>query len=192
MADSFSAQLKGLSQVEDRLEMLGAIAGAKVMRTVLYAAAKPLYEQTIANIRSIPNGSGALAKSVRRVYLKPGTRSSFTAIPAGPSRFVIAIAPKAKDRVAIALANLYYKRKVKGVFWGHLLEWGHRIGNKSTGYLTRATTTRGLKRTRLHGGLGRVPGKRVFTRAAETRADDAIRIFEQQIGRAIDRALKKQ
>lgn len=193
MADGFSVELKGLKEVDERLVLLGAVAGEKVMRSTLFVAVKPIMDQAIANAAAIPTGSGALAKSIRRVYLKPTSR--LTSLTGGSgSKFTVAVAPKTKDRTAVALANLYYGRKkpIRKIIWGHLVEWGHRIGNKNTGRLTRATTAKGLLRTRLHGGLGRVPGKLIFTRAAQSRAAEAIEIFRNRIGKAIDRALKRQ
>lgn len=171
MAEILSASLKGLKEVDERLVQLGAVAGTKIMRASLFAAAKPILDQAQSNITLIPKGSGALARATRRVYIKAGSQSSRSAIPAGPNRFVVAVAPKAKDRVATALANLYYKKKkpIRGVFWGHLVEWGFT-----------------------HVGGKRVTGRLVFTRAVTARASEAIGIFRTQIDKAIVRALKKQ
>lgn len=166
MADAFSVDLKGLQDVDERLVSLGSVAGEKVMRSTLFVAVKPILDQAVANIAAIPGGSGALAKATRRVYLK----SSRVVGAASGSRFTVAVAPKSKDRVAIALANLFYKRKkpIRGVFWGHFTEWGFN-----------------------HRGGGKVSGKLVYTRALQSRAAEAVELFRKKIGTAVDRALKK-
>lgn len=162
MADGFSAEVKGLKEVDEKLVLLGKVAGEKVMRTSLYTATKPLLDAAQSNITAIQRGSGALAKATRRVYMRSASDQN---------RFVVAIAPKAKDRIAVALANLHYKRKrpIRGVFWGHLVEWGFT----------------------LRGGR-RVGGKQVFTRAVSSRASAAIELFRVTISKNVERALKKQ
>lgn len=185
MADGFSVEMKGLKEVDEKLALLGAVAGEKVMRSTIFAAVKPIQEAAQSNISAIPGGSGALSKATRRVYLKSGGGGISRLFSTG-SRFVAAVAPKTKDRVAIALAGLHYKKKIRGVFWGHLVEWGHRIGNRSTGRLTRATSFRGSS------GLGKVQGRLVFTRALNSRSSESIELFRKLIFRAVDRALKRQ
>ena len=74
--------------------------------------------------------------------------------------------------MAIALANLFYKRKrpIRGIFWGHLVEWGF---------------------AHVRGGA-RIQGKQVFTRAARSGAQQAVELFTKLIGPRINRAMKKQ
>jgi hypothetical protein len=164
MADSFSTDLKGLKEVDENLTRLGAVAGEKVMRSVLFQSAKPILTQAVQNIAAIQGGSGALAKATRRVYMKSARSSS------SGSRFTVAVAPKVRDRTAIALANLHYKprKPIRGIFWGHLVEWGFN-----------------------HRGGRRVAGKLVFTRALQSSASQAIEAFRQKIFPAVERALKK-
>jgi len=172
MSDGFNVNLKGLRDVEDRLATLGSVGGEKVMRSVLYAATKPIAEAAKANAQALvgsadprrPSGSGALAKSIRRVYLRP------RGLATGGQRFTVSVAPKAKDRVAVALANLVYKRKrpIKGIYWGHLVEWGHKSR-----------------------GAGSVPGRNVFRRAIDTTRATAVSIFEREIARRVERAVRR-
>lgn len=169
MSDPVTIDVKGLRDVEDRMILLGSLSGEKVMRATLFVAVKPILDQAVANIAAIPTGSGALAKATRRVYLRPSVNSSLSS---SGSRFTVAVAPKVKDRTAIALANLVYRRRkpIRGIFWGHLVEWGFT-----------------------HRGSGRrIPGRLVFTRAIQSKAREAIEIFTKRIGVAVDRALKKQ
>jgi len=172
MSDGFNVKVSGLRDVDERLATLGAVAGEKVMRSTLYAATKPIMETAKSNAQALvgsndprrPSGSGALAKSIRRVYLQP------RGLATGGSKFTVAVAPKAKDRVAVTLANLVYKRKrpIKGVYWGHLVEWGHK---------TR--------------GSGSVPGKGIFRRALDSTRGTAVAIFEREIARRVDRAVRR-
>lgn len=172
MSDSFGVNLKGLRNVEERLTTLGSVGGERVMRSVLYAATKPILAAAKANAQALvgsadpkrPSGSGALAKSIRRVYLRP------RGLTTGGQRFTVSVAPKAKDRVAVALANLVYKRRrpIKGIFWGHLVEWGHKSR-----------------------GTAAVPGRNIFRRAIDTTRATAVDIFEREIARRVDRAVRR-
>lgn len=160
-----NVEMKGLKEIENSLLRLGSVAGEKTIRSVLFRAAKPIWEQARQNIAAIPTGSGALHKATRRVQLRTVRFS------AGGSRFAIGVAPKAKDRTAVALANLHYRRRkpIRGVFWGHLVEWGF-------------TTRSGV----------RVPGRHVFLNAIQARTAQAFEVFRVQIGIAVERALKKK
>lgn len=172
MSDGFDVSLKGIADVESRLVTLGKVGGEKVMRSVLYAATKPILDTAKANAGALigspnpkkPSGSGALQKAIRRVYMRP------TGLAAGGSRFVVSVAPKSKDRVALALANLVYKRKrpIRGVFWGHLVEWGHKGRGGSD-----------------------VAGKNIFRRAIDSTRSTAISIFERELAKRVDRAVRR-
>lgn len=172
MSDAFDVKLKGLRDIEDRLATLGSVGGEKVMRSVLYAATKPIEAAAKSNAQALigssdpkrPSGSGALAKSIRRVYLR------LRGLVSGGQRFTVSVAPKAKDRVAVSLANLVYKRKrpIKGVFWGHLVEWGHK---------SRGTAS--------------VPGRNIFRRAIDSTRATAVGIFEREIARRVERAVRR-
>lgn len=189
MADGFDVKVSGFKEIDENLAQLGAVAGEKIMRSSLFTAVKPIQDRAVAGLSAIPHGSGALAKATRRVYLRPGSRLS-DGSTSSATRFVVAVAPKTKDQVALALANLHYKRKkpLRGVIWGHLLEWGHRIGSRSTGRLTRS---HGVRKTKLHVGLGRVRGLRIFTKAYEGGSLEAIAIFRRVIAQRVSAALKR-
>jgi hypothetical protein len=68
------------------------------------------------------------------------------------------------------------------------MEWGHRIGNRATGRLTRSS---GIRKTTLHAGLGRVRGLRIFTKAFEGGSLEAITIFRRVIAQRVTAALKR-
>jgi hypothetical protein len=170
MADSFSVEIEGLKEVDEKLTLLGAVAGEKVVRSTLFQAAKPTMESTRAAATSIQR-SGALAKAIRRVYVRDPETRGRSAL-AGGSRFVVAVAPKAKDQVAVALANLVYRRKrpIRGVYWGHFVEWGFTVWRTGR----------------------KVAGRGIFTAVGRAKAADAIAIFDRLIRRNVDRALRRQ
>ncbi len=171
---TISVDIKGLKDVDARLASLGTVAGAKVMRSVLFASTKPILYQAKENARALvgsadprrPSGSGALEKSIRRVYL----RARGGAFGSG-TRFTVAVAPKAKDAVAIALAGLVYRRKrpARGIYWGHLVEWGFTARNGKA-----------------------VPGQGIFRKALQSAQFAAVSTFRLRIARAVERALRKQ
>lgn len=116
-----SIMVTGLAELDANLVKLGQVAGAKAMRGALFVASRPILDQAKANIAAWPKGSGALSLAMGRRYKTSG-------LDVSGSRFAVTIGPKAKARTAIALYNLSYKRKrpVKGIFYGHLLEFGHK------------------------------------------------------------------
>ena len=132
-----TVEIKGLKDLEARLLELDALGGQKLMNRVLRKVAKPLLDRS-RNAAVAVGRSGALAKSIRL-----STRRRL-----GP-RIVAAVAVRssAGDKVAARMHNDYYNRKRKGVFYGWMLDQGHRIGTKSTGYLRKLT-----RRSGGHGG----------------------------------------
>lgn len=109
--------------------------------------------------------SGALAKAIRRVFVKrSGLQVGFNS----GSQFVVTVAPKIRDRIAVSLANLVYKRRrpIRGVFWGHLVEWGFTHFRSGT----------------------KIPGRLIFTKALNDTAERAITLFREVIGRKVERA----
>jgi hypothetical protein len=182
MAESgaFTVNMRGLREVDERLASVGQLAGERVMRAALRAASRPIIasakdkaaalagSQDIGTRKPRPSGSGALSKAIRAVFLRPtnlGSAGSF----GGGSRFAVTIAPKVKDRAAIALANLTYKRKrpFRGIYWGHLVEWGHASR-----------------------GRGSVPGRGIFRSALYGNASQAASIFQEEISKRLDKAAK--
>lgn len=116
-----TVRVSGLKELDAKLKQIGAVAGQKAMRSSLFAASKPILDQAKANTARWPRGSGALNLSL-------GRRFSVSQNVTEGSRFTIGIGPRAKARAAIALYNLVYKRKrpIRGIFYGHLLEFRHK------------------------------------------------------------------
>jgi hypothetical protein len=197
-------ELRGMKELEENLVRLGKVAGSKVMRQALFVATKPILDQAKANIRAWPRGSGALELAMNRVY---DTRQQ----ESGGSRFVMQIAPRIRKSVAVSLHNLFYKRGRRGIFYGHLLEYGHRIGHRRTGRLSRGTYQgsvsyfsrffgKSITRTGRaaagtvkpgHVGGGSVRPQRFLKPALDSAGLRAVFVFRQQIAKRIKRALKK-
>lgn len=177
---TISVSIQGLKEIDANLVKLGKVAGAKIMRGSLYAASKPILDQAKANTAAWPKGSGAL-------NLALGRRYTVAASDVGGSKFSISVGPKVKHRTALALYNLYYKRHVKGIFYAHLLERGHRKGSSRTGYLKKIG--------RLHGSggssIGDVPARPFLLPALKARQAEAIQILATKLRAAIARALRK-
>ena len=116
-------KVSGLKEVEAQLLKLGSRDGTKVLRAAMLRATKPIEEQAKANAAAISEGSGALALSIGRRFVI-GRQKTFGILPDMGGRFTVLIAPIAKNKVAIALYNLFYGRKRKGIFHGHFAEFG--------------------------------------------------------------------
>lgn len=185
-------EVRGLKELDETLVRVGGLAGTKVMRQALFAASKPILDRAKSNIAAWQGGSGAL-------HLSMGRKFAISKGSAGGSVFTMQIGPRRRAPAAVALYNLFYKRKVKGIFYGHLLEFGHRIGHRRTGYL-RKMTSQQRDRRRFNdgkvrvGGLsaGNVPAQRFLRPALDSGGLQAIFLLRQQLGKRLDRALKKQ
>lgn len=120
----------GLREVEEKLIALGQKTGTKILRQSMLAAARPILDQAKSNVQSISGGSGALHKSLgMKFYIGKQNFATDNGLPAlGTSggRFTVQIAPLKTDRTALALHNLFYGRRRRGIFYGHLVEFGHR------------------------------------------------------------------
>lgn len=110
-----TVELKGLKQFDARMAELDALVAEKLMRRVLRRVAKPLTDRARSNAVSVGR-SGALAKSIATV-----TKRS-----TGRQVAVVATTSKARDKVAVTMHNQAYSRRRKGIFYGWMLERGHR------------------------------------------------------------------
>ena len=154
---------KGFREVDAKLAALGSQRGTRIVRRAILIAADPIVEQAKHNLAGSSH-SGALAKSIGRRFVvgTRGATSSF--LPALGGRFAAVIAPFKSDRVATALHNLVYGRKRKGIFYGHLIEFGHRVSVAARPFLAPA----------------------LFARAR-----DAVNIFRAEVKAGIERELKR-
>lgn len=122
-------KLSGLKEVEAQLRKLGSKEGTKVLRAAMLRAAKPIEDQAKSNAAAISEGSGALALSIGRRFVV-GKQKAFALLPDMGGRFTVLIAPLIKSRTAIALYNLFYHRKRRGIFHGHFAEFGTKRSRK--------------------------------------------------------------
>lgn len=149
-------KVHGLAELEARLIELGALHGERAMRRVLRKVAAPVQERAAQNASAIGK-SRSLAAAVKVVLVKPESPDEVARV---------SVAPRSKDRTAVFVHNAYYDRKRKGIFHGHFLEFGHRIGT-SKGRLrrpSRALTEKGLARyakrlARPEGVRGKIKGR---------------------------------
>lgn len=122
-----SVQAHGLREVEKQLIALGDKRGTRVLRRGMLSAAKPILQQAQQNISTRRRGSGALHQSLGMRFSagKPGSRGlfSFGEPPLGGT-FTVEIGPRRSDRTAIALYNLFYRRRISRIFYGHFIEFG--------------------------------------------------------------------
>ncbi len=137
-------KVSGLKEVEAQLLKLGSKEGTKVLRAGMLRASRPIEQQAESNAATIPNGSGALEKAIARRFEIQG-RGVFGEglLPNLGGRFNVAIGPMKNSRVAIALYNLFYKTKRRGIFHGHFLEFG--IRGPARNILSRALNSRGAQ-----------------------------------------------
>ena len=165
-------KLQGLEAAFARLEELGALGQQKQVLTVLRRSARPTLRAAQSAARGL-NGSGALSKAMKVAKVKTLK---------GDEVARVVVAPTAKDRTAVFVHNAFYGRKRKGIFYGHLVEWGHRIGTRATGWLQKAG--RGGK-----GGkaAGRVAGRPWFTPAARGTENQVAQVFLAEMKKAAAR-----
>lgn len=162
-------KLEGLAECMARLDELGALGQQKLLYRVLAKAAKPISVAAASNARRF-NRSGALAKAVKVARIKRLK---------GEQVAKVVVAPTVKDRTAIYAYNAFYGRKIKGIFYGHLVEWGHRVGTKATGWLAK----RGRASNRSQGG-GKVGQKPWFTPAVRQTERQAVDTFMAEMRKA--------
>lgn len=111
--DKLDIKVDGLPELEAGLLALEAQVASRVLRRGLREGAKPVVEAAKSNV---PVFSGALRESIG-VRTAKGRR--------GKNAAVAFIGSIAKDKKAIALANDQRNTRVKGIFWGHIVELGY-------------------------------------------------------------------
>lgn len=189
-------KVTGLKELQKRMIEIGSVSGTKAMRSAMFSATKPLLEAAKANTAKFTR-SGAMRESISRTFaIKVAGGFIFGSDQAG-SRFSILVGPKTKHRTAIALYNLVYKpkRPRRGIFYGHLLEFGHRIGSRKTGILSRARTAAGTGRADRRGrsqGLGRVNSRPFLLPALRATSQQCVELLAQKLKKNIEKAAAKR
>jgi hypothetical protein len=118
----------GLGEVDQQLAKLGDKRGTAVLRSAMRAAVKPIVEQARANASAITKGSGALALSMtaHSFRIDKGNLLLTDSLPGLGRKFVISVGPKRKHAAAIALYNMFYRRKRSGIYHGNFVEFARR------------------------------------------------------------------
>jgi hypothetical protein len=154
--------VRGLREVDEQLRKLGSKDGTRILKRAMFQAGAPIEDRAKRNAAAIPNGSGSLSQAIgRRVTVNGRGGSEF--VPEMGSVFKVEIAPMRGNRVAIALHNLVYKRKRKGIFHGHFIEFGQ----------------------------GKVPARPIFITALRSAATRAVAILRREALAGIQRQLKR-
>lgn len=136
---------RGFKELEAQLLKLGSKEGTKVLRRAMFTATKPIEDQSKANAAALPTGSGSLVKAIGRRFVTGTTGGIFSGLlPNLGGKFSVVIAAVRNSRVAIALHNLFYKRKRRGIFHGHFLEFG-TVRSKRFQFLRPAIDARGAE-----------------------------------------------
>lgn len=190
------AKINGLAEIELSLTRLGSVAGAKIMRSAMTQAAKPIVERAKA---LAPTASGALQHAIGTTFkIGKGAGSEF--VQGHGSVFTVSVGPRRKNKVAVALYNIVHKTKRKGIYHGHFLEFGHRKGTRKTGRLSRSFTPIGRLRARQAGrsqgfkagtASGRVPGTHFMRTALQQSYPAATRLLAEILAKKVAAALKK-
>lgn len=139
--DAISLEFKGLDQMIERMESLSAVARERALRSAMWPSMKPVLDDAK---RISPKRSGAMAVAMTRAVQTAGKGRglSFGGTEKGLVARVV-VTPKRNNRQAVALYNLFYKRSrpIRGIFYGHMLEWGTKRGVKPHRFMSRAITS---------------------------------------------------
>ena len=170
-------QVKGLAELEARLIELDALGGEKLIRRVLRKIAKPMADAARANAVSIGR-SGALYKSI----------AIYNRRPKGAQVARVAVGSRAGNKIAVRMHNDAYGRKRNGVFYGWMVDQGHRIGTRKTGYLQKLTRPKGAG-----GASAGVVGPRPWWTPAVNATDEKARgAFLSELVMAVKRLEKRK
>jgi len=170
-------KVQGMAELEARLLELDALGGEKLIRRVLRKIAKPMYESARSNAASVGR-SGALYKSV----------AIFNRKPKGSQVARVAVGSRAGNKIALRMHNDAYRRRRKGVFYGWMVDQGHRIGTRKTGWLKKLARSSGA------GGKsgGRVAPRPWWTPAVAAHDTRARAAFVDELRKAVERLEKRK
>jgi HK97 gp10 family phage protein len=139
-------EFRGLDALEANLSRLETVARERVLRRAMIRAFRPVLH---AARLAAPRRSGALRQSLAIVAgtaLRNGglaQRFAPTAVLGDKTLAAsVAVVPRIKDSRAIALYNLDYgrtgNRRIRGIFYGHFLEFGTKRGVRPRRFLYNA------------------------------------------------------
>lgn len=154
-------RIEGLRELDEALKELGSKVGGRILRGGVMTAAK-IIEARARQYAEHISRSGALALSI-------GKRVSKSTLEARPgSRFTAEVGPILKNKTAIALHNLSYRRNVRSIHYGHLIERGFRRAGQL------------------------VPARPFLLPALQASQSAAVEAFKAYVGKAVRRAVEKR
>lgn len=131
MAFQIDIKVDGLQAIEARLLELDAIASQRLLRRAVRRSLVPLEKKATSNVSQFSR-SGALAESIKIANARPQ----------GNEVVQIQVGPKYRDKRSLALHNVYYGRKRKGIFYGHIVESGSTYSKAKPWFVPAWNATR--------------------------------------------------
>lgn len=170
-------KMTGMKELNARLDELGALGEKKLLSRVVRRVTKPTSVAAKANLLRFRK-SGALGAAVG-VYARRVRGQEVVAFQVGA---------KKKHKTALFVHNAFYGRRRKGVFYGHLLEWGHRIGTRKTGWLKKRSRPSGA------GGVsgGTVAPREWLSPALHSTQSRMVSAFVEELKRGLDAIARRR
>ncbi len=136
--DAISLSFEGIEELDRNLQELSAIGRERALRRAMWPAMAPVLDHAKANA---PRRSGALAVAMARAVQSAGRGKGLRF--GGQEKSLVArvvVTPRRNNRQAIALHNIFYSRKkpVRGIYYGHFLEFGTKRSDKRFKFMSRA------------------------------------------------------
>ncbi len=175
-------KMTGMKELYARLDELDALGRKKLIARIVRRVAKPTSVAAKANLLAYRK-SGALASAVG-VYARR---------PRGQEVVAVQVAARKKDRTALFVHNAFYGRRRKGIFYGHLLEFGHRIGTSVTGWLKKRSGGK-VQQARGAGGAsaGIVRGRHWLLPAINSTQSRMVSAFVEELKRGLDAIARRR
>jgi len=170
-------RLLGMKELNARLEELDALGQKKLLSRVMRRVAKPTALAAKSNLTRFRR-SGSLGSAIG-VYAARARSKEVVRFQVGAQK---------KNRTALFVHNAFYHRRLKGIFYGHLLEFGHRIGTAETGWLRKGRRRKGA------GGssVGRVGAKRWLTPAVDSTKHRMTAAIRDEMQRGLDAIARRR
>lgn len=110
--DPISFEVEGLKHLESQLLKLGKKVASKELKKALAKSVRP----TIKDAKAfVPVNTGGLRQSIGYATRQGKYKNIAT----------VFVGPKPANKKAVELANIGRSKKIKGVFYGHIVELGY-------------------------------------------------------------------
>jgi HK97 gp10 family phage protein len=139
--DEISLTFEGLAELDEKLQALSSVARERSLRRAMWPAMAPVLNHAKAGA---PRRSGALAVAMARAVQTAGKGRGLSF--GGQEKSLVArvvVTPRRNNRQAVALHNIFYSRKrpIRGIYYGHFLEFGTKRGVKPLKFMNRAISS---------------------------------------------------